>query len=674
MIYGWTIFAASFLLFQIQPLTGRWIAPRFGGSVSVWTTCLVFFQIMLLLGYLYAHFLSSKLLMKKQVIAHVSFIAFSLILMTLAVTLRHDPLFAFASQESGSQPVFRILEILLISVGLPFFLLSSTAPLIQKWLSYDDVVPPYRLYALSNAASLLGLISYPFAIEPHLTLKHQATLWSAGYVLFAALSIIGATRLFKVKEMKQESSPVPFARKGLWISLAACGSLMLVSSTNQICREIASIPFLWIVPLIIYLLSYILCFSSNRFHQSKIFPILWAPVLFLTCVALYEGIHVSLFQQIVIYSLALFTGCMICHGWLYKSRPGKQQLTVFYICIAAGGAFGGFFSTIVASFIMKGYWEFHLALWLISFVLFWTWIRNSLPALWVRYSYLTALAILGYALSRQIAGDLQGAVFLSRNFYGVLAILREDPGSTSERYTLRHGRILHGSQYQIASQAMIPTAYYGRNSGAGIAIQYLQTVGPVRAGIVGLGVGTLASYGRKFDYFRFYEIDPGVIALSRPPLEFFHYLQRCPAKIDVVEGDGRLSMERDLKQGSQNFDFLVIDAFSSDSIPAHLLTVEAMNIYLQHLNPDHGILGFHISNRFLDLKPVIAGLATSFGKQSRAIESQGVDAVILSSTWMLVGPPETLQQITRNVSTETVTRTVVWTDDYYSILPILKTK
>jgi hypothetical protein len=685
MLYSWTIFVASFLLFQIQPLFGKWILPWFGGSTSVWTTCVFFYQAILLIGYFYAHTISTKFPPKKQFQFHAILILFSLVLMGVQLKFWQNPILPDQSwkPDGSGNPALQILRILVTGVGMPFLMLSATSPLIQKWVSMQSQKTPYGLYALSNAGSLLALISYPLFIEPIFSVKTQAFFWSTGFVLFGVLSIACGFRLYNREEVLQEQetsvNPIEPHKTLIWTALAACGSMMLLSTTNEICREVAVFPFLWVLPLTLYLLSFILSFAGERFYSRRVFLCIWIPILILTCVALTSGIYIGIIQQLLIYNLALFSSCMFCHGELYRLRPSKEHLTKFYICIAAGGAIGGIICGILAPLLLKGYWEFHLTLWLTSFMILIVLIKDQtslvqrrIPV--IRPLFFFGLAILGYALSRQVAMDLQGTIFRSRNFYGVLTVLREDPGVSTERFSLRHGRILHGSQFLDPKKQFLPVAYFGPESGVGQTIRILQTQGPVRIGSIGMGVGTLAAYGRIGDYIRFYEINPDVISLSQSPGEIFHYLNQCRSEVEVVTGDARISLERELRNGSNNFDLLSIDAFNSDSIPAHLLTVEAMDVYLQHLKKPGGLLAFHITNRYLDVWPVIFELAKNSGLGSTLLTSHPHDQANLFSSWVIVGSGPAFSELAKSASATIPERKVqLWTDDYYSILPILKT-
>jgi hypothetical protein len=374
-----------------------------------------------------------------------------------------------------------------------------------------------------------------------------------------------------------------------------------------------------------------------------------------------------------VFSGVLFAACMICHGELYRSRPGAKYLTAFYLCVAAGGAIGGFFSGVIAPAVLKGFWELHLGMWLTAFLMVCallrdrkSWIHKGAGVLRI-VQIIAALVALAFLLLHQIQGELRGAVLTKRNFYGVLTLLKEDPGTKSENYSLRHGRIRHGYQFTNPERRPIPTAYYGVNSGVALAIESLRNLGrPLRVAVIGLGVGTIAAYGQAEDAFYFYEIDPDVSTLAHSE-QYFHFLSDSKAEVHVVLGDARIALEREAMKGSREFDLLAVDAFNSDSIPAHLLTAEAVEIYLKHLKRPYGILAIHISNRFVDLQPVVFGLAKHFGLHATIRDANADKDVELASTWMLL-----MYEMPGNITTPLPDNRILWRDDYHSIFPILK--
>jgi hypothetical protein len=664
-------------------MSAKRILPWFGGTPSVWTTCMLFYQVLLLLGYIYAHIISTKIKPRFQILLHLLVLGLVFLFFVIAAYSWKYPTLPDSSWKPNrsGKPSWQILQLLGASIGFPFFLLSSTSPLLQKWLTSALKEPPYKLYALSNIGSLLGLISYPFLIEPNFSLKLQSIAWSAFFILFIGLSAICSLRMKPtiVLADKTIESP-PLKRVLLWISLAACGSLMLLATTNQICREIAVVPFLWVLPLTLYLLTFILCFQGEKYYPRIAFHLVLGPTIILAYLILSNGISVPLWQQIVVFSGTLFITGMICHGELYRLRPGRDQLTTFYVSVAAGGAFGGVLSAVVAPYVMKGFWEFHLGLWLTSFLLIIalfdeknSWVsalnKRQRPIRFIQFVLL--LSALAFLLLHEITQELKGTIYTARNFYGVVSVLKEDAGTPDERYTLRHGRIDHGYQFTDQERMMVPAGYYSPISGFGLSLQLLRDRGNLRIGSIGLGVGMIAAYGQRGDSIRFYEIDPEIIRLAQSGHKYFQFIARSPAKIDVTLGDGRISLER---EPPQNFDLLAIDAFSSDSIPAHLLTREATEIYRKHVKKPSGILAFNITNRYLNLRPVIFGVADHFRLKAVEIDAPAERHYqALSSQWILMSADENFilpaQLIIKDPSTN---RRILWTDDDHSLFPLVK--
>jgi hypothetical protein len=658
VLYGIALFLSAFLLFLIQPLLGKYILPWFGGTPAVWTTCMLFFQILLLGGYSYAHFLVGRFATRRQAIIHTVILAASLATLPILPS-------AFWRPNGSEWPVLRILGLLSACVGVPYLILASASPLLQSWFSGNRPgASPYRLYSLSNLGSLLAIVSYPLLIEPVFSLERQARIWSWAYCVFTILcgacslaawrsagrQAIRAQIRISSDDSISEAAPARIDWI-LWLTLPACSSLMLLATTNQLCLDVAVIPLLWVLPLGLYLFSFILCFHSPRWYSRIAFSIALAAALTQTCVVLFGSVYVSLPLQIASYSFTLFTVCMVCHGELVRLKPKPRHLTAFYGMIAAGGALGGVLVTLAAPLLFKGYWEFHLGLLATAAVFLVVLFQDPRSPLYrgkrylawtVLYGALLALAIsLGIQIHESLANNLE----MTRGFFGVLRVLDEEPENPlAHRFTLMHGRIEHGFQYQFPDRRYWPTSYFGPGSGIGVALRYHPNrtmdrfnPGSLRVGIVGLGTATMASYGRAGDYFRFYEVNPDVVRLCR---RYFTYLGSCPAKVDIVLGDARISMEQERMRGEiQQFDILAVDAFSSDAIPVHLLTRECLEIYHSHLGAG-GILALHLSSRYFDLAPVARGLASldpEGAVQALRItaisnQSQGVDA----SDWVLL--------------------------------------
>jgi hypothetical protein len=690
--YPITIFLSAFLLFQVQPLIAKVILPWFGGGPAVWTACMLFFQVLLLGGYSYAHLVSSRLPPKALAAVHLALLAGSLWLLPVTPAAAWKP-------SGGEMPIVRILGLLLFTIGLPYFLLSTTGPLLQESFRRETGRAPYRLYSLSNIGSLLALLTYPFVFEPQFTLRTQILAWSGGYALFVALGAwcaLAFARVWKPAARPKATavaSQVPRPAVStilLWLALAACGSVMLLATTNQLCQEVTSVPFLWVLPLSLYLFTFIICFDHERWYHPGAFSVLLATAVLLACFAMFQGNSLDLRWQLAIYATTLFVCCMVCHGELVLAKPDPQYATLFYLMVAAGGALGGVLVAIVAPLVLRGFWEFQIGLVATVGLAFVASLARSKTRLNVPQGVLVAGGTLGVALAVAIGlvvgrsgAAVMGNLESARNFYGVLHV-NLDESSYTDNGPLRelvHGSIQHGFQFLDPDKKKWPTTYYGRPSGVGLAIERhprrSASDAPdrtLRIGVVGLGCGTLAAYGQKGDFLRFYEINPEVVRLSD---KYFTYRKDTPAEVEIVLGDARIKMEQELADfGPQKFDVLAIDAFTSDAIPMHLLTRQSVELYLKHLKPD-GLLCIHVSNRFLDLSGVVMGIARELGYpciqiESDADESQGLNAAtweILTQNWKFLNDP-----VVRDASEPCWPlhgEPLVWTDDYGSLWQVL---
>jgi hypothetical protein len=686
MIFAATLFVSAFLLFAVQPLMGRFVLPWFGGSPAVWTTCMLFFQVLLLAGYGYAHLISVRLAPRHQAILHSCLVLAALFSLPVAPSL----------ENSGSvqRPVVQILLLMMGSIGMCYLVLSATAPLLQGWFTrWRPGTSPYPLYSLSNAGSLIALLSYPFLLEPGLALQQQAKAWSWTFLLFAGLTLICAGTVFRVsaavphetRDRSGESSGT-VAEKLMWLSLPACGSMVLLATTNQMCLDVAVVPLLWVLPLSLYLLSFILCFHSSRWYPRSGFAVALVASLAQACFVLHEGIYVDLRLQIASYCLTLFVACMVCHGELVRLKPAAGHLTSFYLMIAGGGAIGGLLVTVVAPRIFAGYWEYHLSL-VTTAVFFLVAVARDTRSrlhrgrpLWAWSMLYCGVAALCISLALQVDSTLEDSIATKRGFFGVLRVVEENQEDPEEhRLLLMHGRIEHGFQFISEERRYWPTSYFGPDSGVGLAIRFhpkrLGRSGGMRVGVVGLGTGTLATYGEPGDYIRFYEINPEVLSLSD---EYFSYRRDSGARIDVILGDARVSMEREMTKGeSQRFDVLVVDAFAGDAIPVHLLTRECYGIYRYHLKED-GILALHLSNRYFDLGPVArslaavstAGTTEAVWIAGRGSTRQGTD----STDWVLLTANREFLDcgsVRGAAKAWPADRTpVLWTDDYTNLFAL----
>ncbi|HEX9082031.1 MAG TPA: fused MFS/spermidine synthase [Holophagaceae bacterium] len=662
-----TIFLSAFLLFEVQPLVGKLVLPWFGGSAGVWTTCLLFFQLLLLGGYLYAHALVRFLSPRKQRLLHGAL----LLLAAASLPLR---LHAGFKPTGSDWPVLHLLGLLLLTVGLPYFLLSTTGPLVQAWVAGQGRVP-YRLFALSNFGSMLALLSYPAGVEPFLPLKLQTGSWSVGYLVFAGLALALARRNARSLEpgIQEDPGPAPGSgRKTAWTLLAALPSVLLLAVTSHLSTNVAPIPFLWVVPLALYLLSFILCFDHERWYQRRLFLALLPLALAGMALLLLPAFRrVSVGEQVLTYCGGLFVACMVGHGELSRLKPHPRHLTGFYLHLSLGGALGGAFVALAAPHLFRSYLELPLGLAAFALLGLLTVARARKRlglGLWRLAVFGYALlggGLLGHALVTD-AAEARSAVDRGRNFYGALRVF-DDANHTWR--ALAHGTILHGGQYLDPARARLPVTYYSPDSGVGLAFASL----PERArrlGVVGLGAGSLAVYGRAGDQLRFYEINPLVETFARRD---FTYLRDCPAQVDVVLGDARLSLEREPPQA---YDLLVIDAFSSDAIPVHLLTREAFVLYLRHLAPG-GYLAVHISNHYLDLQPVVRAAALNLGLAARLVDTDGEDEdEVYGSTWILLARSESAFAPRPFEGNEDVhlldAKPLAWRDDFSNLVRILK--
>ena len=672
--YGLTIFLSAFLLFQVQPIVGKMILPWFGGSASVWTTCMLFFQVLLLLGYFYSHWVVRFLSPRGQSLLHVGLLSLCLLLLPISPSPEWRP-------TGAENPTLRILLLLAATIGLPYFVLSTTGPLIQAWFARERPGSvPYRLFALSNLGSLLALLAYPVLVEPVLATRWQSVIWSSLFVGFALLCALLAWRGSRAPDtrsaMHHEDAPAPGGRDLLaWGTLAACPSILMIADTSYLTENIAPMPLLWVIPLALYLLSFVLCFEGGHWYKRALFlPLLALGLGFLAYLPTQPIDALPVVWAIGLNLTAFFVACMVCHGELSRRRPHPAHLTGYYLMLATGGACGGLFVGVVAPYFFNSHYELSVGLVLTAIVVALAMLpghkfaNRRLRALsWATAAAIT-LAIL-YVRVEDHLEDLDGAEVTMRNFYGVLRVYSNGEGEDAYR-TLLHGQIAHGRQYVAADRQDRPTTYYSPESGAGRALLAKAAQGPLRVGVVGLGVGTLTSYARSGDYYRLYEIDPLVIDLARSR---FSFLTRTKAATETVLGDARLALDREPPQG---FDVLVVDAFSGDAVPIHLLTREAFETYFRHLKPD-GILAVHITNRFLDLRPVVKSAADSLGGQVRLVHFEGDSKRLLfHSSWVLVSRDAAVfaQPQLREAASEIEARAGfrVWRDDYSSVFAVLK--
>jgi SAM-dependent methyltransferase len=674
LLYGLTIFLSAFLLFQVQPLIGKMILPWFGGSAAVWTTCMLFFQVLLLLGYLYSHWIVRFLSPRRQSLLHIGLLVAAALVLPLSPGDQWRP-------TGAENPTWRILLLLAATIGPPYFVLSTTGPLIQAWFARERPgAVPYRLFALSNFGSLLALLAYPVAVEPWLPTRWQSWIWSAlfiGFVLLCSLLAWHGRRGAAGHTSARDGAyPAPgIGMRLAWVALAACPSILLVADTSYLTENIAPIPLLWVVPLALYLLSFIFCFERRGWYQRRLFlPLLvvglgvmaWLPTLGVSELPILVATGVNL--------ASFFVACMVCHGELARMQPHPSYLTGYYLMLAAGGALGGVFVGVVAPYAFSSNYDLSIGLVATAVVVTLVVVggyrfsgRGWQIASWAAAAGVT-LAI-AYVRLADHTEELEDAKVTTRNFYGTLRVFERGNGQQAFR-TLMHGQIVHGRQFAAEGLQDEPTAYYGREGGAGRALLAKAKQGPLRVGVIGLGVGTLAAYGRPGDYFRLYEIDPSVIEIARA---HFTFLSRTKAGTEMVLGDARLSLDR---EPPQQFDLLLADAFSGDAVPIHLLTREAFASYFRHLKPD-GVLAIHVTNRFLTLAPVVQTATESFGRVARIVSTAGdASRLLYRSSWVLVSADpqfferDELRGVAGKIDAGPDFR--IWRDDYSSVFSVLK--
>ncbi len=681
-LYLVTIFVSAFLLFQVQPMLARTLLPWFGGTPAVWTVCMLFFQVFLFLGYAYAHYLQKCFSLRWQGIVH------SLLLITALLTLPLDPDPMWHWDDKGA-PALHLLLLLATSVGVPYFLLSSTGPLLQVWFAaHHTGQSPYPLYAVSNAGSFIALLSYPFVFEVLFPISDQMLFWSYGFLLFTTLCTLAAISvLFRKRPAPTETSwhdktsIISSGQRFLWIALPAVASLTLLAVTTYMTQDIAPVPLLWIAPLSLYLLSFILCFESDRWYRPKTYSTTLLLLLIALMVQAVFREHISPITSIIICCSFLFALCMVCHGELALTRPNKDKLTSFYLSIAAGGALGGVFVGLIAPSLYDTYVEFQLGF-VCALILILYADRHDTESVIQKLLHkrasvysVSVFGLVGLTMLLPQVDNQTRSIQTTRNFYGVLKLYDAPASDGAATRRLVHGRILHGLQYLEEDRQSIPTSYYGRVTGIGhlleITAPSADSVWQERhIGVVGLGVATLAAYGTSQDTLRFYEINDDVMTIAQ---EQFSFLTNTRAATSIIPGDALLSLE---KENPQGFDILVLDAFSGDAIPVHLLTQEAFSTYLNHMTPD-GVIAVHISNRYLDLQPVLWAIADHFDLASTVIHSPADPAnSVNEADWIFLTKNEPITRSLRKSASyekrDTTRTTYLWTNEYSNIFRILK--
>ncbi len=704
-----SILLSAFLVFQIQPVFSKMILPWFGGSPAVWTACLMFFQLTLLAGYAYAFSVNRLLPLKGQAIVHLALIIASLLYLPIIPADSAKP-------TDGAFPILRILWVLISTIGLPYFLLSSTAPLFQAW--YAAKLPgrvPYRLYALSNVGSLVALLSFPFIIEPMMSSTLQAYAWSAGFITFGVFTglmtivilrtnndpLISLPEAILTANAETADAKVTLKNWLVWLSLAAIGSFTLLAISNHLSQELTVSPLMWVLPLSLYLITFIINFDRPQWYNRRAWAIASLVGIFAFASVKNEkltqrfdilfnslGLELSLVDykhDVIVQSsfalASLFFICMIAHGELVRNKPAANRLTSFYMAMATGGALGGMTVALLCPNLFTTFFETPLTLILGLALTLWvigqTGFHKKLPS-----STGTKIACVAIGLYLSViilkcewSGVNEDTFAKYRNFYGTLRVDIENIGDSDlQGYGLYHGNTFHGFQFTNPEMSTNPTTYYAHSSGLGAAFKHLhQNNESLRVGIVGLGTGTTAIYSRENDYFHFYEINPLVIKIAE---NTFSYLGSSKGKVKTTLADARIAMER---EENQKYNLIVLDAFSGDGIPAHLLTTEAFDVYKKHLSPN-GIVAVHISNRYLNLFPVVAGTAGHHNLEmvyieylqddDSGMEEASSDWILLTNNQEFIGDEEVqeLSQDPRNYYQSPIK----WTDQYSNLIEVMK--
>lgn len=694
LLFALTILLSAFLLFAVQPLIARFILPWFGGAAAVWTTCLLFFQAVLLGGYAYAHLLADRMSPRAQAIVHIVLLLACLALLPIAPSERWAP-------ADASQPTLRVLVLLAVSVGLPYFALAATSPLVQHW--FARVLPGwsvYRLYALSNLGSLAALVSYPFVIEPALSRRGQSLGWSWLFAAFAvpcAVSAIIAAKRVRSPAAGEDiaeggvgadpaddpaAAPPPERAAMTWRSsllvllLTGLASALLMSATNEICQQVAPFPFLWVLPLTLYLLAFIFCFEYPRLYWRSIFyPLAAAATLGSTFVMMRRA-DFSLPVQVAAHSAALVLCCIICLGETMRLRPAARQLTRYYLLVALGGVIGAALVALAAPVVFSHFLELHVSLAL-------TWItalgilllrRDSAlrgfrrPWAWLPAIILLPLLLVGLYFDATFSSP--DRIFADRSFYGVLEVIDHRTAEPRNRNReLIHNGIIHGIQFTHDELRRKPKGYYEPFSGIGLTLERFRADRPRRIAVVGLGSGTVAAYGKPGDEITFFELDPGVIEVAH---KYFTFLSDSPAKVRTVTGDARLSLAREPRESK--YDVIVLDAFSGDAVPVHLLTLEAFELYREHL-AEGGVIVAHLSNLHLHLYPPVRVVTHQLG-MSAVLLATLMEETPYPSEWLIISTDtrflDTLRSAPAYRDWPVPQHLKAWTDDHAPLFPVLR--
>lgn len=727
--YSLTVFVSAALLFVVQPMVAKTLLPLLGGTPSVWNTCMVFFQALLLGGYAYAHFLTTRLSLRQQVLTHIVVLALAACVLPMTV-----PASALASLTGETNPVSWLLGCLLLMVGLPFFALSASGPLLQKWFAqsgHASASDPYFLYAASNVGSLLSLIAYPILLEPNLRLAHQSSSWMVLYIGLIGLFIVCGAPLWKrplitqaaATEPKPAAKPLTAKRRLTWVLLAFVPSSLMLGVTTYLTTDIASVPLLWIIPLILYLLTFVFVFAKRQLIPATLLnralPIATLALMFLMLIQATEPIWLL----VLVHLLFFFIAGMVCHGRLAGDRPETEHLTEFYLWLSVGGVLGGLFNALLAPTLFNSVLEYPiviaLACWLrpvfteyvqtarsrnldpalafcvgvLVFVLCLTvpalklpsaQLENALifgPPIFLAYAFAYQPRRFAMTIAAVLIGGLGGltlhdqTLYVERNFFGVV---RVRVGDQNTFHWLVHGNTRHGSQFIDPALRCEPLSYYHSKGPLGHLFPMLAAHHTnANVAIVGLGAGATAAYATNNQTWTFYEIDPAIVRVAQNT-NYFTYLNGCaPVPTKMIVGDARLRLREAPDKG---YHLIMLDAFSSDSIPMHLITREALALYVSKLAP-RGLLAFHISNRYLDLQPVIADLAADAGlialmREDGTPSSDDKHAGLDSARWVVMARHEAnlypLPQMRQWKRIHPRKEPEVWTDDFSNVLSVFR--
>jgi hypothetical protein len=722
-LFAVTVFTSAALLFIVEPMIAKMMLPLLGGSPAVWNTCMVFYQIVLLGAYVYAHLLSRTFTKRRQVIIHMTLVGVSIAALPVILPSGMTP-------PADRSPIPWVLVVLARTAAVPLFVVSSTSPLMQRWIASGRQTNPYALYAASNAGSMLALVAYPALVEPFLTLHQQSAAWTTVYVGFGVLTLACAawtwsswrarsSQIESAIESTPSGAAPTMATLARWTVLAAVPSSLMLGVTTFATTDIAAVPLLWILPLGLYLLTLVLVFMERSIAphalMGRLLPILVVPLISL--IVFDSGMPGPV--QMFLHLATFFVASMVCHGELARTKPQPAYLTTFYICLATGGSLGGLFNAVIAPVVFKTVTEYPLAV--VVACLFRPAPSTSVNR-WTRAMDLLMPVLLGAgaaammfafdgADSKTLIGVLmvfivpgivvfefrrrpvrfaaavaalmvasttfmsakEHVLFRSRSFFSVHRVTVDS--KTGQRRFV-HGGIVHGMQSTNPALRREPTAYFHRNGPVGQIFENVQRKTQLRVGIVGLGIGTLAAYSRPGENWTFFEIDPGVVEIARDP-QYFTYLRDSPAHVDIVLGDARLKLA---ETRDQQFDLLVLDAFSSDAVPMHLLTAEALDLYLQKLSTT-GVLMFNISNRYVELKQVLANAATThglvcFARDDLNLTESDLASGKFASRWLVMfRDGEQLDAVADDARWQRVRPRAghpIWTDDFSNLLTVFK--